>query len=143
MAVGDLDGDGNPDIVIAGGSGSSIIYLAVYVITGNGDLTFNAPVALQADESPNGVVLGDFNGDGKLDIASANILSNDVTVLLNTGHLTFAPQTLYAAGGGPAVIASAALTQNGKADLLVVNENGNSVTVLLQGVLTTEENPPN
>jgi len=132
LAVGDIDGDGNPDIVISGGSGSGDVDLGVYIITGNGDLTFNPPVVLLADRSPNGVVLADFNGDGRLDIASANILANDVSVLLNTGNLTFAPETLYAAGGGPATIASAVLTPRGKPDLVVVDEYGGGLTILLQ-----------
>ncbi len=131
LAVGDVNGDGNLDIVLAGGSSDSEISLGLFAITGNGDMTFNAPVPLLADEGPNGVVLADLNGDGLIDIASANLLGDDVTVLINQGNLTFAPETLYGAGGGPVVVRSANLHANGQPDLIVVNQNSNNVSILL------------
>ncbi len=83
LAVGDINGDGHPDIVVVGGQGASYTSLDVFVITVNGDLTFNAPIPLLADADPNAVVLGDFNNDGRLDIASTNFSAGDVTVLIN------------------------------------------------------------
>lgn len=126
LAVGDVNGDGHPDILLAGGSASSVISLGVFVITGNGDLTFNAPVALLTDEGPNAVVLADFNGDGRLDIASANLLGSDVAVLLNQGGMTFSAATLYGAAPGPVAIRSVDLNGDGKPDLVVVNQNSNN-----------------
>ncbi len=131
LAAADVDGDGNLDIVLAGGAGGSVVSLAVFVIPGNGDLTFRAPIALGADESPNDVVIADFNGDGRLDIASVNVLGDSVTVLVNQGNLTFAPEALYGAGSGPVVIRSANLNKDGLTDLVVVNQNSSDINVLL------------
>ena len=131
LAVGDVNGDGNPDIVLAGGSGSSIISLSVVVIPGNGDMTFGAPVSLLADQAPNAVVLADVNGDGRLDIASANLSSGDVSVLVNQGNLSFAPESLYGAGGAPVVIRAADFNRDGRKDLVVVNQNSSDLNILL------------
>ena len=86
--------------MLAGGSSASQISLAVFLLTGNGDMTFNTPVPLIADEAPNGVILADVNGDGRMDIAAANLLGDSVTVLVNQGQGSFAPELLYGAGGG-------------------------------------------
>jgi hypothetical protein len=132
LAVGDVNGDGHLDIVLAGGSGDSVISLAVFVMTGNGDLTFNPPVALLADEGPQRVVLADFNGDGRLDIATANMVSDDVSVLTNLGGLKFAPEILYGAAIGPVGIRAADLNGDGKLGLVVVNQNSNNLNILPQ-----------
>lgn len=131
LAAGDVNGDGNLDLVVAGGSSASTISLGVFVVTGNGDLTFNPPVALVADEAPNGVVLGDFNGDGLIDIASANLLADDVSVHINLGNLSFAPALLYGAGGGPVVLAAADLNGDQRLDILAVNQYSGDLSVLL------------
>ncbi|MFZ0317604.1 MAG: FG-GAP-like repeat-containing protein [Candidatus Sulfotelmatobacter sp.] len=74
-------------------------------------------------------VTGDFNGDGKLDIASANF--SEVQVLLGEGNGTFAPAVSYNAGNSPWAIAAADVNGDGKLDLLVVNYGSNNVSVLL------------
>lgn len=131
LTVGDVSGDGHPDIVLAGGSGASTISLNVWAITGNGDMTFNTPEPLLADEASNGIALGDFNGDGRLDIASVNLLGQDVSVLINRGGLTFAPETLYGVALAPVVIRAADLNGDGRLDLVVVNQNSNDLGILL------------
>src|SRR5262245_59313073 len=66
---GDIDGDGNQDIVIGGNDGAAD---RVLVVPGNGDLTFRPPAVLSAGASPHGVAIADFNGDKKNDLAVAN-----------------------------------------------------------------------
>jgi hypothetical protein len=87
LAVGDLDGDGRPDLVV-GGNGSS----AVSVLPGNGDGTFAAAVTYPAGSAPDSVAIGDLNGDGAPDLATANYDGDSVSVLLHTGDTT--PPTL-------------------------------------------------
>lgn len=101
LAVGDLNGDGNPDLVVANFFGSGDCAATgvgcVSILYGTGDGTFQAPVDITTGgNDPNAVVLGDFNGDGRPDIAVANEGDETVSVLLNTGndasgHATFAP----------------------------------------------------
>ena len=85
-------------------------------------MTFNAPVLLTADEAPNGIILADVNGDGRMDIAAVNLVGDSVTVLVNQGHGSFAPELLYGAGGGPVVVRSGDLNRDGRTDLVVINQ---------------------
>jgi FG-GAP-like repeat len=62
----------------------------VSVLLGNGDGSFQAPVNYSAGVETT-LALGDLNGDGKLDLASADIFSGEVTVLLGNGDGTFQP----------------------------------------------------
>lgn len=125
-AVGDLNGDGKPDIVVANSGEND-----VSILTGNGDGTFQAPVAVAAGSLPNGVLVADFNGDGKADIAVANGASNDLSILIGNGDGTFQPPVNYAVGNGPIYVAAGDLNGDGKLDLAVANHFGNSVSVLL------------
>jgi hypothetical protein len=83
VAIGDLSGDGRPDLTTANsGSGN------VTVLLGNGSGGFSAaggsPFAVGS--TPVSVAIGDLNGDGRPDVASANAGSNNVTALLNTSQ---------------------------------------------------------
>ena len=58
----------------------------VDVLVGNGDGTFTAPVSLPTGNSPVGLATADLNGDGTIDVVSANNTSNNVSVTLNTAQ---------------------------------------------------------
>ena len=79
---------------------------------------------------PGGVVAGDFNGDGFLDLATAN---NDggISVLIGNGDGTFKPQVGYGAGSFPANIYTGDFNNDGKLDLAVVNYSDSAVGILL------------
>ena len=63
MAVGDFNGDGKPDLALAG--------VPAYILLGNGNGTFQNPIAAAGDLVAGfGVAVGDFNGDGKLDVVT-------------------------------------------------------------------------
>ena len=93
MAIGDLNGDGKPDIV-AGIEG------AVSVLLGNGNGTFQAPQIFSVPGGARALVLGDVNGDGKPDIIATDGISPTASVLLGNGNGTFQTQQTVAAGGG-------------------------------------------
>jgi trimeric autotransporter adhesin len=80
---------------------------------------------------PVGAAVGDFNGDGKSDIAVVNQGSNTVSVLLGNGNGTFAPKTDYATGTTPVGVAVGAFNGDGKLDLAVVNQVAHSISILL------------
>jgi streptogramin lyase len=77
------------------------------------------------------VAVGDFNGDGKLDLAVGNGSDNTVSILLGNGDGTFQPQTIYPTGIGPDSIAVGDFNGDGFLDLAVVNYGGFTVSILL------------
>ena len=68
------------------------------VLLGNGDGTFQTQVTYAVGSEPDALVAGDFNGDGRTDLAVANYGANDVSVLLGNGDGTFQTQVTYAVG---------------------------------------------
>src|ERR1700678_1938727 len=93
-----------------------------------GDLFVDAPEFATGYESL-AVAVGDFNGDGNLDLAVANYCGNDptcqsdgtVSILLGNGDGTFRKVADYAAQGGSSAVAIADFNGDGKLDLAVVN----------------------
>ena len=128
LALGDVNGDGMPDIVTTSTNDST-----VDVLVNNGDGTFGTVSSYAVGIDPNGVALGDFNGDGALDIVTSNFYdySNGATVLLNNGGGTFGPGDPYFAGYYADKIAVGDLNGDGALDFALTNYYSNSVTVLM------------
>jgi hypothetical protein len=126
LAVADLTGNGNLDLVTANGSDNS-----VSVLLGNGNGTFQNPATYYGTTSdPVGLTLADVNGDGKPDIITANAGNNTVSVLLNYGSGNFEPGGSFAVGSSPSSVAAGDFNGNGLADLAVANSASNNVSVL-------------
>jgi hypothetical protein len=87
IAVGDLNGDGHPDLVVANRDPFNYDP-SISVLLGNGDGTFQNAVNDQTDGGGLSVALGDFNGDGNLDIAVGTEFGK-VSILLGNGNGTF------------------------------------------------------
>ncbi len=77
------------------------------------------------------IVSGDFNGDGRTDLAVANGSSDTISVLLGNGDGTFLPQVTYTTGGQPWSIVAGDFSGDGRIDLAVANAYDNTVSVLL------------
>src|SRR5207248_320280 len=93
----------------------------VSILLGNGDGTFAAAVNYGAGTTPQSVAIGDFNGDGKADLAVANINSNNVSILLGNGNGTFAVAVNYVVGIRPLSVVIGDFNGDGKGDLAVAN----------------------
>src|SRR5207237_1346847 len=120
VAVGDLNGDGRLDLAAANFTSSN-----VSVLLGNGAGGFapagGSPFA-GGGTGPMSVAVGDLNGDGRLDLATANQTSANVSVLLRNGAGRFAAAagSPFATGGsGPRSVAVGDLNGDGKQDLAV------------------------
>jgi hypothetical protein len=136
MAVADFNGDGNLDLAIpsdCGSSGTCTTNGAVTILLGDGTGKFTASASMAATGlRPYGVVVGDFNGDGKPDLAIANNDSNTVSILLGDGKGNFAPiATPLATGAGPVFPSVGDFNNDGSLDIVVPNSGSNTISVLL------------
>ena len=95
VALGDVNGDGRPDIVSANGSSSTA---GVFLGQANGGFASMTAYSTGAFSYPRSVALGDVNGDGRLDIVTANSSRSEVGVLLGQISGGFAPVTAYSVG---------------------------------------------
>jgi hypothetical protein len=139
VVLGDLDGDGKPELVVANNNSHTV---SVYRNTGSsGSIaagSFAARVDFETGFSPRSVALGDLDGDGKPELVVANYNSNTVSVLRNTstiGNITvgsFAARVDFAAGFLPSSVAIGDLDGDGKPDLAMANDtpSGSFVSVL-------------
>src|SRR2546422_7708878 len=84
VAVRAVNGDGRPDLVVTNSANTSSGALPgnISVLLGNGDGTFQTARTLDVGTTPAFVAVGDFNGDGRPDLAVANFQSNTVSVLV-------------------------------------------------------------
>ena len=78
VAVGDFDGDSDPDLAVANTFNDN-----VSVLLGGAGGSFGGPANFAAGAGPLSVAVGDFDGDSDPDLAVANAFSGDVSVLLN------------------------------------------------------------
>jgi hypothetical protein len=103
------------------------------VLLGNGDGTFQAPANYNAGTQPVSIVAADFNGDGNLDLAVANIGSNTVGVYLGNGDGTFQPALDIATPMLPRFLATGDFNGDGRTDFAVSLGNGdtNNVAIFL------------
>ncbi|MFN8487878.1 MAG: FG-GAP-like repeat-containing protein [Caldilineaceae bacterium] len=131
VAVGDVDGDGKPDLVVANngslaGNGNTISVLRNTSTSGN--LAFAPKVDFTTGNGPRGVVLGDLDGDGKLDVLTSNFGNsgngNTLSALRNTstsGNIAFAPKVDLTANLGSLDVVIGDIDGDGKLDAVANN----------------------
>jgi hypothetical protein len=134
VGIGKFAGSGNLDIVDL--TGNSAECNCVEVLPGNGDGTFRAAIDTPVPYNIDGfaMAVGDFNDDGKLDVAVGGgfFSTNQVDILLGNGDGTFTADGYYLLDSTPQSVATAYFTGNKKnLDLAIANEAGPGVAVLL------------
>ena len=146
MAVADFNGDGRPDLAVANNGSNTVSVLLNTTPAGAPFASFAAPQTFAVGLDPSSVAVGDFNGDGRPDLAVANDGDKTVSVLLNTtppGSTTasFAAQQTFAVGTSPIWVAAADLNGDGRPDLAVANHNDKSVSVLVNATAAGAATP--
>jgi uncharacterized repeat protein (TIGR01451 family) len=135
VAVGDFNHDGKLDLAVAnslcGTTCGNTAGTIIAVLLGNGDGTFLAPVNYTVGSEPISIAVGDFNHDGKLDLAVANDNGSNVSILLGNGDGTFQPAVNYSTPFNPVSVAMGDFNGDGKLDLVTANNPGDDVSVLL------------
>ncbi len=147
IVVEDFNGDGHLDVAVANAQGGG----GVTPLFGDGTGNFKqatppAPVTYPANTPiPGPIIAGDFNSDGRLDLAVADQGSSVVSILLQQSDGTFASGTTFSTqatdptnsnltvGHGPVALVAADFNKDGKLDIATANFTDNDVTVMLQG----------
>jgi hypothetical protein len=130
LAIGDLNGDGKPDLAAANWGA---LPGTVSVLLNRGDGSFQAKVDYGTGAAPLSIAISDLNGDGKLDVATANGDAHTVSVLLNRGDGSFEAKRDYATGRSPGSVAIGDLNGDDKADLVTANEAATDSVLLNRG----------
>ncbi len=129
LASGDIDGDGDFDLVVANSASNSV---TVLLNNGGGRFDTQIEVApLGAFASPEGITLGDMDADGDLDLAVANFNSNSVSIFLNDGSGSFVYQGNLLVGQNPKDVVIGLIDGDLYGDLVVANSLDDTVGVFL------------
>lgn len=135
ILTGDFDADNKQDIAITS-SLENRISVFRNISSGVGNINFATPQHFDTGLAPFGAVSADFDGDGKIDVATTNNNGNSISVLRNTssaiGTITFASRAWdFGSGISPYNLALGDFNSDGKTDVVTVNQKGENVSVLI------------
>ncbi|HEY4798822.1 MAG TPA: FG-GAP-like repeat-containing protein, partial [Bacteroidia bacterium] len=141
VAIGDVDGDGMSDIVV---TNSNYWTMSVLKNTSTGGAISFAPKSDYATGSnPQGIALGDLDGDGKSDIVTANYSSNSISVFQNNstcGTISLALPLSFSTGVNPGSVVIGDINADGKPDLTISNEGVGANTISVFSNTSTSGN---
>ncbi len=125
IVIGDVNGDGNRDLVIANSGPGNVA-----VLLGNGDGTFQAATYVAPGSNATALALGDFNNDGRTDLIVAG-QNGTIQVMLGNGDGTFQSALTVSAGNGSSTVHVGDFNSDGNADLAWTNTACGSFGVAL------------
>ncbi|MBL7693133.1 MAG: VCBS repeat-containing protein, partial [Flavipsychrobacter sp.] len=130
VRIADIDGDGKRDLIVANTGSNTVSVLRNS--SSSGALSFAGKVDFATGASPNAVIVDDFDGDGRQDLATANFGASTTSVLRNTsvpGSVSFATKVDFTAGTTPRILTSGDIDGDGKSDITVANSGGTTLSV--------------
>ncbi len=132
IAVGDFNGDGNPDIIVAN---TETPYLTILLGDGKGGFTPSphSPFDTRSYPHVHGVAVADFNGDGKPDAVTDSWGHNQILMFPGDGHgnLTLPGQAFNTGKRPYERLRSADFNKDGKPDVVTTDLDQNAVSILL------------
>lgn len=135
FAAGDFNGDGRADLAVplfrADGDNPPLGQVAV--LPGLGGGAFGDARVFGAGAGASDVAAGDMDGDGRLDLVSADTGAAQVSVLRGRGNGSFESDERLPGGAGPRVAAAADLDGNGRPDVVVLNQLSSDLSVYMNG----------
>jgi len=137
VQVADFNGDHKLDLAVSVTTTNS-----VSILLGNGDGTFQPAVSYAVESGPQGIAVGDLNGDGKVDIVAANQCGVDpncrlgtISVLLGNGDGTFQKELSFPGGFFPLSVAITDFNGDGHLDVAVADACGTDPTCTSNGTV--------
>jgi hypothetical protein len=127
-AVADFNGDGRPDLAVSSFGGGGV---GVYLRQAGGSFALEGGAANLPGASLLAVAAGDFNSDGRPDLAVTQT-SNQVLVLLRNSGGGFTQQPPIPTGQFPRAIAVGDFNGDGLADMAIINRDGGNATILIR-----------
>lgn len=136
VMTGDFNGDGKPDLAIAGEGSDDVSVILDTTAPGASSPTFSLPQELAAGDAPTSIAAADVNGDGVPDLLVTNKGDGTVSAFLNetepgAAAPEFGEQQTFAAGGGPQALTTADLNGDGGPDLISADGGADAVSALL------------
>ncbi|MBC7772650.1 MAG: VCBS repeat-containing protein [Pyrinomonadaceae bacterium] len=143
----DLNADGKPDLITCNMGASSIsVSLNQTVGSTEGVPMFSpTPTNFTVASSPRDLVAADFSGDGLMDIAVVNYVSDNLSVLQGRGDGTLMTRVNFALGDGPSALIAGDFDRDGDTDLAIANQLASSVTIMANngaGVFSSVQTVP-
>ena len=130
LNAADFNGDGRPDVATINGSASNV---SVFLRQAAGGFAQEAGSPISVGSGPSGAAVGDYNGDGRADLAVSNFAGQNVSVLLRQPGGGFAPEPGAPSSlGALTAIAAGDFNSDGRLDLAVTRNVTNQVVILLR-----------
>ena len=126
LIASDFNGDGRADLAVTTGGGSGGGY--VKVLLGNGSGGFSIVYNILTGGSITGLAAGDFDGDGRIDLAATDSAGHALVVAAGNADGTFGPVTTFPAGDDPVAVAAVDIDGDGRPELAVAEFVSSTVT---------------
>ncbi|HYK46418.1 MAG TPA: MopE-related protein, partial [Parafilimonas sp.] len=138
LSIGDIDGDGKPDVAVTNETSNSLSVLRNQSTPGS--ISFASKVDYALDNAPRGVTFGDIDGDGKIDVSVTCYNSSILSIFRNTstaGSLALT-KINFSTDANPRGIVFGDLNGDGKPDLAVANNGANTISIFQQDCLSPD-----